>query len=270
MVVSGIAEGLDSCAIRGALKGGGRVVSVLAGGVDVPYPVQNRYLMEDVAAAGALISEYPPGTRPKGHHFPARNRILSGLSLGVLAVECRAHSGTMITVNHALEQDRDVFAVPGAIDAPMSEGTNRLIRQGARLVTCGADILEEYWGRYPLKLSANAPLTPEAAQARLEDLRRQEKKPVDEESAPKQEQTSAPQESVRETVPRSEQRERFTDDELAVLAALRKGAMTADELVETTQLPARRVLSTLTMLQISAAVEERAGKRFAALVQLEE
>ena len=270
LVVSGIAEGLDSCAIRGALKGGGRVVSVLAGGVDVPYPVQNRYLMEDVAAAGALISEYPPGTRPKGHHFPARNRILSGLSLGVLAVECRAHSGTMITVNHALEQDRDVFAVPGAIDAPMSEGTNRLIRQGARLVTCGADILEEYWGRYPLKLSANAPLTPEAAQARLEDLRRQEKKPVDEESAPKQEQTPAPQEPVRETVPRSEQRERFTDDELAVLAALRKGAMTADELVETTQLPARRVLSTLTMLQISTAVEERAGKRFAALVQLEE
>ena len=93
---------------------------------------------------------------------------------------------------------------------------------------------------------------------------------MDEESAPKQEQTSAPQEPVRETVPRSEQRERFTDDELAVLAALRKGAMTADELVETTQLPARRVLSTLTMLQISAAVEERAGKRFAALVQLEE
>lgn len=273
LLVSGIAEGLDSCAIRGALKGGGPVVSVLAGGVDVPFPVQNRYLYEDVAAAGALISEYPPGTRHRGHHFLARNRILSGLSLGVLAVECRIHSGTMSTVNHAIEQNRDIFAIPGAIDAPMSEGTNRLIRQGARLVTCGADILEEYWGRYPLKLSASAPLTPEAAQARLEDLRQGERaaQPVPEEvSAPIKAEVSAAKQNERELVPVSEQKSRFTDDELAVLAALGDKHMTADELVEMTQLPARRVLSTLTMLQISAAVEEQPGKRFSALVKLEE
>lgn len=273
LLVSGIAEGVDSCAIKGALKGGGPVVSVLAGGVDVPFPAQNRYLYEDVAAAGALISEYPPGTRHRGHHFLARNRILSGLSLGVLAVECRAHSGTMSTVNHALEQDRDIFAIPGAIDAPMSEGTNRLIRQGARLVTCGADILEEYWGRYPLKLAASAPLTPEAAQARLDDLRQGERaaQPAPEEDtpAPKPE-TPAPKKPERELIPAARQKSRFTDDELAVLAALGEGLMTADELVEATQLPARRVLSTLTMLQIGAAVEERPGKRFTALVKLEE
>lgn len=269
LLISGIAEGLDSCAIRGALKGGGPVVSVLAGGVDVPFPFRNRFLYEDVAAAGALISEYPPGTPHRGHHFLARNRILSGLSLGVLAVECRLHSGTMSTVNHALEQDRDVFAVPGAIDAPMSEGTNALIRQGARLVTCGRDILEEYWERYPLKLLGSSPLTPEAAQARLDDLRQ-----ADEAAPPKKPQTpkpaAEPEVAKRQVVPRGEQKARFTDDELAVLAALDKGNKTADELVELTQLPARRVLSTLTMLQIGAAVEELPGKRFSALVELEE
>ena len=122
LVLSGIAEGLDACAIRGALNGGGPVVSVLAGGVDMIFPPKHGYLYADVAAKGALISEYPPGTKHRGYHFPRRNRILSGLSLGVLAVECRPFGGTMSTVNHALEQDRDVFAVPGAIDAPMSEG----------------------------------------------------------------------------------------------------------------------------------------------------
>src|SRR5699024_10846043 len=103
-------------------------VSVLGNGIDVPYPWQSRFLYEDVAAAGALISEYPPGTEPAGWHFPIRNRIISGLSLGVVAVECALRSGTMITVGQALDQDRDVFAVPGNADAPMSEGPNRLIQ----------------------------------------------------------------------------------------------------------------------------------------------
>lgn len=274
LLVSGIAEGLDSCAIRGALKGGGPVVSVLAGGVDVPFPSQNRYLYQDVAAAGALISEYPPGTKHRGHHFLARNRILSGLSLGVLAVECRVHSGTMSTVNHAIEQDRDVFAVPGPIlGAPMSEGPNRLIRQGARLVTCASDILEEYWQRYPLKLSASAPLTPEAAQARLDDLNRQaegHKAVLGKEEPEVQQETPASEQQIREIIPAAEQKARFTDDELAVLAAFGERLLSVDELVEQTQLPARRVLSTLTMLQIGQSVEEHPGKRFAACVKLEE
>ncbi len=268
LVVSGIAEGLDSCAIRGALKGGGPVVSVLGGGVDVPFPSRNRYLYEDVAAAGALISEYPPGTVNDGRHFPRRNRILSGLSLGVLAVECRPFGGTMSTVNHALDQDRDVFAVPGALDAPMSEGTNRLIQQGAKLVTCGRDILEEYWDWFPRKLSDAAPLTPEAAEARLRDgnVRREEKA----EHTPATSQASEPTHPGREKIPRGEQRNRFTDDELALLAALGEKDCSADQLVELTQIPARRVLSALTMLQIQGVVEEGPGKRFSALAELEE
>ncbi|MCF2595211.1 DNA-processing protein DprA [Pseudoflavonifractor phocaeensis] len=268
LVVSGIAEGVDCCAIKGALKAGGPVVSVLAGGIDVPYPAKHRYLYEDVAAAGALISEYPPGTLNQGHHFPWRNRILSGLCLGVLAVECRPFGGTMSTARHALDQDRDLFAVPGALDAPMSEGTNLLIQQGAKLVTCGRDILEEYWDRFPEKLKSSAPLTPEAARERLEDLRQQQKeRPAPKSQAPQAAPDPAP---ARETVPREEQKRRFTDDQLALLAALSGETRATDQLVELTQIPARRVLSALTMLQIQGVVEEHPGKRFSALVELEE
>ena len=261
LLVSGIAQGIDSIALKGALQGGGRVVSVLGGGVDVPYPWENRYLYEDVAAAGALISEYPPGTPPLGEHFPIRNRIISGLALGVVAVECARYSGTMKTVDHAMEQNRDVFAVPGNIDAPMSEGPNWLLRQGARAVTCAQDILEEYADRFPQKLSKAAPLSPEAAQQRLEQAMPREERP----------EPSAKAEVKRETVPREQQKVRFTDDQLSLLHQLGKrgSSYTADELVELTQIPARRVLSALTMLQVDGAVQELPGRRFSALVELE-
>ena len=268
LVVSGIAKGLDTCAIKGALKAGGPVVSVLGGGVDVPYPPQNRYLHEDVAAAGALISEYPPGTENVGSHFPQRNRILSGLCLGVLAVECRPFGGTMSSAQCALDQDRDLFAVPGALDAPMSEGTNLLIQRGAKLVTCGRDILEEYWDRFPEKLKGSAPLTPEAARERLEDLdrRREEPPAAVPEAGPAEAPAPAP---ARELVPRGEQKTRFTDDQIAVLAAMEDKVRSADQLVDLTQIPTKRVLSALTMLLVQGAVEEHPGKRFSALVELE-
>ena len=261
LLVSGIAQGIDAIALKGALQGGGPVVSVLGGGVDVPYPWENRHLYEDVAAAGALVSEYPPGTPPVGEHFPVRNRIISGLSLGVVAVECARRSGTMKTIEHALEQNRDVFAVPGNIDAPMSEGPNLLLSQGAHVVTGSQDILEAYAGRFPQKLFKALPLSPEAAQQRLERLVPREKDSRAEERPAQQ----------REPVPRERQKERFTDDQIALLQALgeRDKSCTADELVELTQIPARRVLSALTMLQVDGAVREEPGRRFAALVELE-
>ena len=129
LVVSGIAEGIDACAVTGALKAGKPVVSLLAGGVDRIFPRESRWLYEDVAAAGALISEYPPGTPHKGEHFSPRNRILSGLCLGVLAVECEPAGGTMLTVNHALVQGREVYAVPIGLDERAARGTNALIRR---------------------------------------------------------------------------------------------------------------------------------------------
>lgn len=263
LVVSGIAEGIDCCAVRGALKGGGPAVSVLAGGVDVPFPWENRYLFEDVAAAGALISEYPPGTPHKGSHFNPRNRILSGLCVGVLAVECESTGGTMLTVNHALEQGREVYAVPVGLDEQCARGTNRLIRERkAKLAERAEDILEDFAELFPAKLAALAPLSRSVAEARLSAPR--EDKPVPE---PPKKAESAP--SARELIPREQQKSRFTDDELAILATAARSALTADELVEKTQIPAKRVLSALTMLQVQGAVEERPGRRFCALVELE-
>lgn len=267
LLVSGIAQGIDSLALRGALKGGGRVVSVLAGGVDVPYPWENRYLYQDVAAVGALISEYPPGTRHKAEHFPIRNRIISGLSLGVVAVECARFSGTMRTIDHALEQNRDVFAVPGNINAPMSQGPNWLIQQGARPVMSGEDILADYWDQFPQKLVHAPNMDPKIMRERLE----QPPKAAREEAKPEPPPIEAREEDKprRPRISLAEQRERFTDDQLVVLHAMLEGADTADELVDRTQIPARRVLSALTMLQVDGAAEQHAAGRYAPLVELE-
>ena len=266
LVVSGIAKGLDTAALEGALKAGGTAVSVLGGGTDVYYPYENRWLYEDVAAAGALISEYPPGTENIGTHFPIRNRIISGLALGVVAVECEEHSGTMSTMNRALDQDRDLFAVPGPANAPMSQGPNLLIQQGAKLVTCGSDILCEYQERFPTKLSAS-PREQEGVQAqRLDSVdQRQEKAAA---SAPVETPEKAETADGRETLEPEAAKARFTDDELAVLHALGDKSRCADELVELTQIPVRRVTTALTMLQVCAAVEEGPGRRFLSRVRL--
>lgn len=264
LVVSGIAEGIDCHAVRGALKAGKPAVSVLAGGVNVRFPYENRYLYDDVAAAGALISEYPPGTSHKGDHFPQRNRILSGLCLGVLAMECEPTGGTMLTVNHALEQGREVYAVPVGLDEKRSRGTNRLIYEGkARLVESARDILEDYVDLFPVRLAAVAPLSPAVVEARLSADKPRALEPP---AAPAEKKERAPK---REVISRSQQKSRFTDDELAILAASAKSALTADEIVEKTQIPAKRVLSALTMLQVQGAVEERPGRRFIAAVELE-
>lgn len=143
VVTSGFALGIDTAAHRGALAAGGKTIAVMGCGLDIVYPAQNRKLHGQIAALGAIISECPLGTLPEGFRFPARNRIISGLSLGVVVVEAAHRSGTLITAHQALEQGRDVFAIPGRIDSPKSEGCHRLIQEGAKLVHSTADILEE-------------------------------------------------------------------------------------------------------------------------------
>jgi DNA processing protein len=144
-VVSGLARGVDTIAHKAALDAGGRTVAVLGSGLDVIYPYENRQLVNRVVSdgLGAVVSEYSLGTQPDAMNFPPRNRIISGLSLGVLVVEAGEKSGALITVTFALEQGRDVFAVPGPITSHMSDGTNNLLKLGAKCVTSARDMLEE-------------------------------------------------------------------------------------------------------------------------------
>jgi DNA processing protein len=142
-IVSGMARGVDSVAHMGALSGGGRTIAVLGCGVDVVYPPENRNLFPRIVEQGAVLSEFPMGSPPEGSHFPKRNRIISGLSIGVVVIQASSDSGSLITANYALEQGRDVFAIPGNVGAEGSRGTNRLIKDGAKLVESSEDILEE-------------------------------------------------------------------------------------------------------------------------------
>jgi DNA processing protein len=144
-VVSGLARGIDSAAHRGAISGSGMTIAVLGHGLDRVYPTENRDLAYEILSRnGCLLSEYPPGLPPLKHHFPERNRIISGLSRGVLVVEAAEKSGSLITAKHALEQNRDVFACPGTFDDQGFFGNHKLIQEGAKLVFSAQDILEEY------------------------------------------------------------------------------------------------------------------------------
>lgn len=142
VIVSGMARGIDSMAHRGALESAGLTIAVLGCGIDICYPAENRSLRDNIAKSGCIISEYPPGVTPQAYYFPARNRIISGLSQVIVVVESGKKSGTLITVDQALEQGRDVMAVPGNITNRYSEGTNSLIKQGAEPVCSHEDVLQ--------------------------------------------------------------------------------------------------------------------------------
>ncbi len=148
-IVSGMARGIDTAAHRGALKAGGRTIAVIGSGFNHIYPRENQGLAEKIAEGGAVVSEFPVNAKPLKQNFPRRNRVISGLSLGVLVVEAARNSGALITADFALEQGREVFALPGKIDVSTSLGTNTLIKQGAKLVCAIEDILEEL--KTPLK-----------------------------------------------------------------------------------------------------------------------
>lgn len=258
VLCTGIAPGIDTVAIRGALRAGGRVVSVLAGGLDLYQGGSERGLYDDIAAVGALVSEYPPGTPHMGDHYRPRNRIISGLSRGVIVVEGGESSGTLITAHAALEQGREVFAVPGPVDAPESAAPNRLIHDGeALLVRNAEDVLNEFSIRIPLRREQK-PLKAEETRQRLEGVLEQTRP------------AEPPKPSVRPEQPMALPRltggenEALTDDQRDLLTALEQQTLHPDELVEQTGLPARRVLSALTLLQMKGYIQEETGKRFTA------
>ena len=252
LVVTGLAAGIDAAAARGALRAGGVVAGVVGNGLDIQYPYDNRYLYEDVAAAGVLLSEYPPGTKPVGSHFPVRNRIISGLSVAALVVEAPERSGALITANTAIEQGRDVFAVPGPIDAENSVGCNRLIRDGAGLVSEAWDILQEYEGRFPDKL-------------RQKDSR-EEPEVLGYQARQKEEPRAVPP-ALDPTDPALG----LTDDQIKLLRFLpEQNPILVDDLIEQSGIPTRRVLSALTMLELENLVTQHSGKRYTRAVALSE
>lgn len=258
LVVTGIVEGCDQSSAYAALKAGGPLVCVLAGGVDVPYynSDSNRRLLDDVAACGALISEYPPGTAHLADHFFPRNRILTGLCVGTLCAEAPARSGTLNVAATALEQGRDVFAAPTSIEAPGGYGTNQLLVRGEAICVCsGADVLEHYWALYPDRRKAPAKLDESAQAQRLEQ------------PAPAKDPPATPPPTKKE-LRLSEHASEFTDDERIVLRALEEDALVTDAVVSATELPARRVSATLTVLTIRGLVKQLPGGRFEAAVKL--
>lgn len=259
LVVSGAAAGVDSAAHRGALRAGGRTVAVLGCGIDVVYPAENAYLYRDIAASGALVSEYPPGTAAESWHFPVRNRIISGLSLAALVVEAPERSGALITAHTALEQGRGVFAVPGPIDAPMSRGSNRLIADGlAALVTESADVLREYEAMYPHKIRLERVELPHAlGEPTRAEAREEAQRPAEAEAVP-----------ALPTLDLRRGNAGLTDDQLAILRALRQQTLHVDELIERTDISARRVLSALTMLELDGHITQESGKLFSLNVTL--
>ena len=262
VVISGAAAGVDSASHRGALRAGGKTIAVLGNGLDVVYPAENEWLYRDIAASGALISEYPPGTAAEAWHFPARNRIISALSLGTIVVEAPEKSGALITANTALEQGRDVFAVPGPIDAPLSRGCNRLIADGAAaLITDSWDVLREYEAMYPHKILGERVELPRTLgyQAREEQARARQTASAAAEEAP-----SLPPLDLKTNDAG------LTDDQITILRALKDGAMQVDDIIETTDLPTRRVLSALTMMELEGYVAQGGGKHFSLQVILEE
>ncbi len=271
LVLTGIVGGCDRCAADGALKAGGPLVAVVAGGVDLPYhsDEESRRLMDDIAAVGTIISHRPPGTPHMGDYFASRNALLTGLALGTVCVEAPPRSGTLNVARLALEAGRDVYAVPANIDAASAGGTNQLLVRGEAICVCsGADILEHYWALYPHRRKQPEPLTQEQKAQRLNATKPTPRKtaPVPA-PAPAPEPAAEPENAIR-TVSLREHASEFTDDEQAILHALEDGAMVTNLLVARTEIPARRVSATLTVLTIRGMVRQLSGGRFEATVKL--
>ena len=265
IVVSGMARGIDTLSLEGALTAGTPVIGVLGCGIDRIYPPENGALYQDVIAHGWLISEYPPGTPPDARNFPVRNRIMSGLSTGVLVVEAGARSGSLITASRALEQGRDVFAIPSNIGVEVGEGNNRLLREGAILVTSGQDILQEYIHQFPDRIHMrtggdNLTLLPR-------DLQRAEEKTLPNVAQKIDHPQAGDKKSVDKNLNRSyidleAKKDELSHDEWALASQLSAHPIHVDELIEASGLSAAQALSALTLLELKGIAVRMPGRRY--------
>lgn len=267
LVVSGLAKGIDAAAMTGALTADCSVVGVLGCGVDVVYPKENRSLYLDTQRQGCLISEFPPGTPPYKWNFPKRNRIISGLSCGVLVVEAPEISGSLITARQASEQGRDVFVVPGNIDMPSFAGSNALLREGATIVSSGWDVVSEYQAIYPNKVRRNAATialeqTPEEKQTLQKVAQKPHSFQKNGSFDKNSEKIMVDKEAPGAYSDQSSTYQPASDEERTVLEQLGAQERHVDELIASTKLPAGKLLSILTMLEIKGALVRLPGKRF--------
>ena len=232
-IVSGLARGIDTQAHQGVLKAKGRTIAVLGSGLNRVYPAENKDLADKIAERGAVVSEFPLNAEPLARNFPRRNRIISGLSLGTIVVEAAKNSGALITADFALEQGKDVFAIPGSVTSATSFGTNQLIKQGAKLVDSIEDIIEE--------------LKP-----KLENLLRS--KPIYPMSEFK----------ARETIDVKHSRDKVLSEEENKVRNLLDGekARYADEIIENSGLPGAKVMSILLKLEVNNLIKQLPGKMF--------
>ena len=268
-VVSGLAAGIDSTAMAGAMTGDGCVIGILGCGVDVVYPASNRSLYLDTERRGCLISEFPPGTPPYKWNFPKRNRIISGLSCGVLVVEAPEGSGSLITARQAADQGRDVFVVPGNVDMPGFAGSNALLRSGAIMAANGWDVVGEYEALYPGKLHKDVPKEQaglgERERWESQSLAKVAQKPSE---FPKKKLFDKKKEKItidkEEPCAYSDQSDSYipgSEAEKQLLDSLGNSERLVDELIAETKLPAGKVLGMLTLLEIKGVVVRLPGKR---------
>lgn len=275
LVVSGMAFGIDGMAMRGALTAGGSVVGVLGCGADVVYPASNRSLFADVEQNGCLLTEFAPGTPPAGWNFPRRNRIISGLSCGVLVVEAPEKSGALITARQAADQGRDVFVVPGNIDVDSCKGSNALLRDGAIAVSSGWDVVGEYEARFPGRVhmhtgnatqSAYPDEVVKAAQAEKELPKVAQKTAIPRKSGQEQEKGKKKEIDNGPSAPYSDadtQIPGLSAAEQTVVQLLRQGTELVDDILAASGMETGKVLAALTMLEIRGLIRRLPGKRIA-------
>ena len=274
IVVSGMASGIDSMAMSGALTAGQRVIGVLGCGADVVYPVSNRSLFADVERYGCILSEFAPGTPPLKWNFPKRNRIISGLSCGVLVVEAPEKSGALITARQAADQGRDVFVVPGNIDIPSFVGSNRLLRDGAIAVSSGWDILSEYQAQYPDKIHPeNTPATQTVYPDELQKVASQVDRPIpdrEKKAAKPAKKENLKKESQKKAIDKvpsgpyidlNDTLSKLSPDEQAIVTAVRDGERLVDDVIAETGMTTGKLLATLTMLELKGIIRRHPGKR---------
>ncbi len=253
IVVSGGADGVDSFALKGAMEAGGSAIAVLGCGVDVVYPRTNRRLFMDVEENGCLISEYAPGTAPKPWHFPERNRIISGLSDGVLVVEAPEKSGAMITARTAVDQNRDVFVVPGNIDVATCKGSNRLLQEGAYAVFSGWDVVKQYVSLYPETIT-------EKSVPQKRETKKVAQKPVSFDKINIDKEEPNPYSVFVDDRIQSAQQPELTEVEEKLLSCLDRRAMPMDEVAAMAGQTAGNALRILTKMAMRGIVTMHPGK----------